>query len=86
MENSRKNNFTMLLITLLLSALMIASVIKLPWATDIQEIPTSDVGNELMQDYWFAVILLGLILAAGLLGGIYLAKMEAEVEEMEDER
>lgn len=86
MEKRRKSNFTMLLIALLLSALMIASVVQLPWGTDIQEIPTSEVGKELLQEYWFAIILLGLLLAAGLLGGIYLAKMEAEVEEREADK
>ncbi len=74
----------MLLVSLLLSAVMIASVIQLPWGTDIQEIPTSEIGNDLLENYWFAIIILGLLLAVGLLGGIYLAKMDPIGEEKED--
>ena len=69
--------FTMLLVVLLLAAIMVASIIQLPWKNDLREIDTESVGTALFMDYWFALIVLALGLAAAILGGIYLGKMEA---------
>lgn len=83
MQKANKNNFKMLLIVLLFSALMMASVIRLPWGNELHEIPTTNVGSELFRNFWVLLIILGLGLAAAILGGVYLAKMEAMVEEDE---
>lgn len=85
-EEKRNSKFTMFLLALLLSAFMVASIAQLPWSSQLNEIPTEEVGNELYQNYWFALIVLGFGLAAALLGGIYLAKIEAGIREKEDEK
>lgn len=51
--------------------------------TDINEVPMHDVANSLFDDYSFALIILGMLLAASVLGGIYLARKE--VKEVEEE-
>ena len=48
----------------------------MPPSTD--EVPMKDVANSLFEDYSFALIILGMLLAASVLGGIYLARKEVE--------
>jgi NADH:ubiquinone oxidoreductase subunit 6 (subunit J) len=63
---------------------MAASFIGVPWPTTQHEIPivntTSPSGNaianRLFDSYATALILIGIILAAAMIGGVYLAKME----------
>ena len=83
MKKRSDSRFTMLLLVLLFSALMMASVINLPWENQLYEMPTNEVGFELFQNYWFVLLILGLCLAASLLGGIYLARMDTSSGEEE---
>jgi NADH:ubiquinone oxidoreductase subunit 6 (subunit J) len=46
--------------------------------TDINEVPMEDVANSLFDDYSFALVILGMLLSASVLGGIYLARKEVE--------
>ncbi len=46
--------------------------------TDINEVSMQDVANSLFDDYSFALIILGMLLAASVLGGIYLARKEVK--------
>ena len=63
---------------------MSVSLIGVPWPTQQHEIPyvntTSPngnaVANSLFDSYTIALILIGIILAAAMIGGVYLAKME----------
>ena len=51
--------------------------------TEINEVPMQDVANSLFDNYSFALVILGMLLAASVLGGIYLARKE--VKEVEEE-
>ncbi len=65
---------------------MAASFVGMPWPTEQHEIPVYDNGtrnatgngiaNSLFGSYSIALILIGLILGAAMIGGVYLAKME----------
>jgi NADH:ubiquinone oxidoreductase subunit 6 (subunit J) len=46
--------------------------------TDINEVPMEDVANSLFDDYAFALVILGMLLSASVLGGIYLARKEVK--------
>jgi NADH:ubiquinone oxidoreductase subunit 6 (subunit J) len=46
--------------------------------TDINEVPMEDVANSLFDDYSFALVILGMLLSAAVLGGIYLARKEVK--------
>jgi NADH:ubiquinone oxidoreductase subunit 6 (subunit J) len=46
--------------------------------TDINEVPMEDVADSLFDDYSFALVILGMLLAASVLGGIYLARKEVK--------
>jgi NADH:ubiquinone oxidoreductase subunit 6 (subunit J) len=75
--------YSMLLVVLLFGSFMAASIIQLPWTNELTEIPTEDVGSFLFEDYWFALILVGLGIVAAILGGIYLAKVDTKIFEDE---
>jgi len=63
---------------------MSVSFVGVPWPTTQHEIPlvntTSPTGNavanSLFESYSVALILIGIVLAAAMVGGVYLAKME----------
>ncbi len=63
---------------------MAVSFIGVPWPTQQHQVPlvnaTSPSGNalanSLFYSYSIALILIGIILAAAMVGGVYLAKME----------
>ncbi len=63
---------------------MAVSFVGVPWPTQQHEIqvvngtaPTGNtLANSLFDSYSIAVILIGIILAAAMVGGVYLAKME----------
>jgi NADH:ubiquinone oxidoreductase subunit 6 (subunit J) len=78
-KRSTSSKFNMLLIILLFAAIMAVSVVQLPWTSELSEIPTKEVGNLLFETYWFALILIALTIAASILGGIYLAKIETTI-------
>lgn len=45
-------------------------------SSDINEVPMGEVARTLFNEYAFALIVLGLLLSASVVGGIFLAKME----------
>lgn len=63
---------------------MAVSFIGVPWPTQQHEIPVVNttspngnaIANSLFNSYAVALILIGIILAAAMVGGVYLAKME----------
>ncbi len=63
---------------------MAASLVGVPWPTqqhEIQVVNTTSpngnaIANSLFNSYTIALILIGIILAAAMVGGVYLAKME----------
>jgi NADH:ubiquinone oxidoreductase subunit 6 (subunit J) len=61
---------------------MSVSFVGIPWPTEQHEIPVyngtaqNGVANVLFNVYPIALILIGIILAAAMIGGVYLAKME----------
>ncbi len=63
---------------------MAVSFVGVPWPTQQHEVPvvntTSPSGNalanNLFSSYSIALILIGIILAAAMVGGVYLAKMD----------
>lgn len=64
----------------LLGYLMALSLVSsVAWETsDVNEVPMHDVANSLFDDYPFALVILGLLLSASVLGGIYLARKEVK--------
>ena len=60
------------------------SFVGVPWPTTQHEIPVANttspsgnaIANRLFDSYAIALILIGIILAAAMVGGVYLAKME----------
>jgi len=60
------------------------SFVGVPWPTTQHEIPVVNttspsgnaIANSLFESYSIALILIGIILAAAMVGGVYLAKME----------
>jgi len=71
-----RQNDLMKLAVALLCAVMIASFVGLPWKNELREIGTTDVAEIFFNNFGFALIILGLLLAAAMIGGVYLAKME----------
>ena len=63
---------------------MAVSFVGVPWPTQQHEIPVVNttapsgnaIANSLFNSYSIALILIGIILAAAMVGGVYLAKME----------
>ena len=63
---------------------MAASVIGVPWPTQQHEIPVVNttspsgnaIANSLFNSYTITLILIAIILAAAMVGGVYVAKME----------
>ena len=64
---------------------MSASFVGIPWPPESHYIPitgngtsnaTNTLTSQLFESYPVAVILIGIILAAAMVGGVYLAKME----------
>jgi len=63
---------------------MAVSFVGVPWPTVQHEIPVVNttspsgnaIANSLFSSYAVALILIGIILAAAMVGGVYLAKME----------
>jgi len=54
-----------------------------PWMSDLREVPIYDEGgggiaNSLFTTYSITIILIALLLASAMIGGVYLAKMEAK--------
>ncbi len=64
---------------------MAVSVVGLPWPTEQHQIPIVNnttngtgvgIANSLFYTYPITLILIGIILGAAMIGGVYLAKME----------
>ncbi len=58
--------------------------VGVPWSSEVHEVPvwngTGDrgVANSMFSTYTGTIILIALILASAMIGGVYLAKMEGE--------
>ncbi|MFQ5908601.1 MAG: hypothetical protein ACE5JE_07245 [Thermoplasmata archaeon] len=60
----------------LLTLLMIGSFVGIPWNTFSVAIPNTDVAEEVFTRFVFSIIVMALVLAVSMIGGIYLAKRE----------
>lgn len=80
----REREFLVLLAVSGLFVIMTISFVGIPWPSQPNEIPlyndtspnANGIGNSLFGSFPITVILIGLILGAAMIGGIYLAKME----------
>jgi NADH:ubiquinone oxidoreductase subunit 6 (subunit J) len=79
-ENKELTMAIIVTASVLLGYLMALSLVtSTAWdTTDINEVPMQDVANSLFEDYPFALVILGMLLAASVLGGIYLARKEVK--------
>jgi NADH:ubiquinone oxidoreductase subunit 6 (subunit J) len=80
MKNRDRTLAIVVTAAVLLGYLMALSLVSSEaWeTTDINEVPMEDVANSLFDDYSFALVILGMLLSASVLGGIYLARKEVE--------
>lgn len=62
----------------LFTALMVLSFVDLPWNPEAQTIENERVADALFGDFAFAMIVMALLLAVAMVGGVYLARREAE--------
>ena len=84
MRPLRRNDLIALLTVSLLFVIVAESVFIVSWPNELHDIPTyngtdssgAGVANSLFGGYLFTVILIGLLLATAMIGGIYLAKKE----------
>jgi NADH:ubiquinone oxidoreductase subunit 6 (subunit J) len=60
----------------LLTLLMIGSFVGIPWNTFSVAISNTDVAQEVFTRFVFSIIVMALVLAVSMIGGIYLAKRE----------
>lgn len=83
-KNKKKSEDITVAITvtaaILLGYIMAVSLIATSaWETsDINEIPMHDVADSLFNEFGFVLVILGLLLSAAVIGGIFLAKMEVK--------
>jgi len=69
-----------------LFVVMASSVVGIPWPTEAHEIPLVDrdanataqdgVANSLFRGFSVTIVLIAILLAAAMIGGVYLAKMD----------
>jgi NADH:ubiquinone oxidoreductase subunit 6 (subunit J) len=59
-----------------LTVLMVASFVGLPWNPTSQTIANEEVARALFQDLAFSVIVIALLLAVAMVGGVFLARRE----------
>jgi len=81
MKENRELTLTVIVTAaVLLGYLMALSLVNSEaWdTTDINEVPMHDVAESLFHDYAFALVILGMLLSASVLGGIYLARKEVK--------
>ncbi len=60
----------------LLTVLMISSFLDMPWNQAAQTISNESVAESLFQDFAFSIIVMALLLAVAMVGGVYLARRE----------
>ncbi len=83
-KNLKRNDVILLIGVTLLFVLVAESMINVPWRDELHDIPTYNntnasgpgVANSMFNDYSFTIIIIGLLLAAAMIGGVYLAKEE----------
>ena len=86
MRRLKRSDIVALITVSLLFVVVAESVFLVSWPSDLHDIPAyngtdatgSGVANSLFNNYVFTVILIGLLLATAMIGGIYLAKKEGE--------
>ncbi|MFQ5919368.1 MAG: hypothetical protein ACE5I4_04910 [Thermoplasmata archaeon] len=62
----------------LLTLLMIGSFVGIPWNTAAVLIPNTAVAEEVFGRLVFSIIVMALVLAVSMIGGIFLARREGE--------
>ncbi|MFQ5553371.1 MAG: hypothetical protein ACE5EW_06600 [Thermoplasmata archaeon] len=60
----------------LLTLLMIGSFLGIPWNTFSVAISNTDVAQEVFSRFVFSIIVMALVLAVSMIGGIFLARRE----------
>ncbi len=59
-----------------LTILMVASFVGLPWNPAAETVSNERVAESLFQDFAFSTIVIALLLAVAMVGGIFLARRE----------
>ncbi len=62
----------------LLTALMVLSFGGLPWNPGAQTVSNESVAESLFSDFGLAMIVMALLLAVAMVGGVFLARRERE--------
>ncbi|MCJ2532219.1 MAG: hypothetical protein LN413_07990 [Candidatus Thermoplasmatota archaeon] len=62
----------------LLTLLMIGSFVGIPWNTSSVVIANTAVAREVFSRFVFSIIVMALVLAVSMVGGIFLARREEE--------
>lgn len=62
----------------LLTLLMIASFVGLPWNETAETIENKAVARYLFEHFVFSLIVIALLLAVAMVGGVYLARRDEE--------
>ncbi|MFQ5837374.1 MAG: hypothetical protein ACE5HJ_01160 [Thermoplasmata archaeon] len=60
----------------LLTILMVASFVGLPWNPSSQTISNESVARSLFENFAFSIIVMALLLAVAMVGGVFLARKE----------
>lgn len=60
----------------LLTALMIASFVGMPWNPAAQDIGNDEVAEALFGEFAVSLLVIALLLAVAMMGGVYLARRE----------
>ncbi len=61
---------------ILLTALMVFSFVGLPWNLEAETVSNERVAGSLFQDFGFSMIVIALLLAVAMVGGVFLARRE----------
>lgn len=62
----------------LLTALMVVSFVGLPWNPEAETVSNERVAESLFQGFGFGMIVMALLLAVAMVGGVFLARKEEE--------
>lgn len=73
-----KERILVLVGLVLLTILMVTSFLGMPWNPEAQTIPNEGVAQALFGTYAFSLIVIALLLAVAMVGGVFLARKEEE--------
>ncbi len=57
---------------------IVGTILTVTWQGDLNQIPTNDVGTAIFHTWGPALILVGVLMFASMLGGVYIAQEDKE--------